>query len=200
MKKYMLALLLLIMFTAAAPARAALIYISPAQQHVNVGDTVSVDIFISGLAGEIVSGWDLNVLFNDTILQATDLVFDLANFMDDPDFDAIYDFSFAPGDVDSFMVSFLSDADLALRQAEPLRLFTISFLALTDGVSLLNFGSDPDFELNVVGRNGQSLNLQPRGACISVGQGQCVARVPEPSSMWLLSLAGLMLLRRRAGR
>lgn len=198
MKKFLLPLLLL-WSMAAVPVNAALIYLSPAEQHVNVGDPVSVDVFVSGLAGEIVSGWDINVLYNSTILQATDVIFDIANFADDPLLDAFYDFTLLAGEVDSFMVSFLSDADLALRQTEPLRLFSISFTALTDGVSLLNFGTDPNFELNVVGRNAESLPLQARGACISVGQGQC-REVPEPGTLWLLALLGLIPLSRRFKR
>lgn len=196
MTKFLLPVMLALLLVT-APARAALIYISPVQQQVAVADTLSVDIFVSGLAGEVVSGWDLLLLFDDSILQATDVFFDLANFADDPLFDAFYDATISGGEISSFMVSFLDDAELALRQAEPVRLLSVSFLALTDGVSLLNFGTDPDFELNVVGRDGQSLDLSARGACIGVGQGQCAADVPAPSTLWLLVLAALLPLSRR---
>ncbi|WP_166839160.1 hypothetical protein [Rheinheimera pleomorphica] len=196
MSKFLLPVMLALLLVT-APARAALIYISPVQQQVAVADTLSVDIFVSGLAGEVVSGWDLLLLFDDSILQATDVFFDLANFADDPLFDAFYDATISGGEISSFMVSFLDDAELALRQAEPVRLLSVSFLALTDGVSLLNFGTDPDFELNVVGRDGQSLDLSARGACIGVGQGQCAADVPAPSTLWLLVLAALLPLSRR---
>ena len=196
MTKFLLPVMLALLLVA-APARAALIYISPVQQQVAVADTLSVDIFVSGLAGEVVSGWDLLLLFDDTILQATDVFFDLANFADDPLIEAFYDATISGGEINTDMVSFLSDAELALRQAEPVRLFTVSFLALTDGVSLLNFGTDPDFELNVLGREGESLELSARGACIGVGQGQCAVDVPAPSTLWLLALAVLLPLGRR---
>ncbi len=179
------------------PARAALIYITPAQQQVEVGDTVWVDILVSDLAGNIVSGWDLNLFYNSAILQATDVFFDLANFSEDPDWDALYDFELNDGDVGSFLVSFLFDDELALLQTEPVRLFSVSFLALTDGVSLLNFGLDPLFQLNVVGRNGASLPLVARGACIGVGQGQCAVDVPAPATLWLFAVAVLLPLSRR---
>lgn len=196
MNKFLLPVLLALLLSV-APARAALIYISPAQQQVAVADTLSVDVFVSGLAGEIVSGWDLLLLFDSTILQATDVFFDLANFDDDPFLDAFYDATISGGEVNSFMVSALSDAELALKQAEPVRLFSVSFLALTDGVSLLTFGTDPDFELNVTGREGLSLPLVVRGACVGVGQGQCATEVPAPATLWLFTLAALMLLRRQ---
>ena len=170
MTKFLLPVMLALLL-AAAPAKAALIYISPVQQQVAVADTVSIDVFVSGLAGEIVSGWDLSLLFDDSILQATDVFFDLANFTDDPILDAIYDATITGGEIGSFLVSFLTDLDLTLKQTEPVRLFSVSFLALTDGVSLISFGTDPDFALNVAGRDGLSLDLSARGACIGVGQG-----------------------------
>ena len=79
MSKFLMSVLLALLL-AAVPAKAAMIYLSPAQQQVAVADTLSVDVFVSGLAGEIVSGWDLNLLFDSSILQATDVFFDLANF------------------------------------------------------------------------------------------------------------------------
>ncbi|MBU1310723.1 MAG: hypothetical protein KKE30_14475 [Gammaproteobacteria bacterium] len=196
MTKFLLPAMLALLLVA-VPARAALIYISPVQQQVAVADTLSVDIFVSGLAGEVVSGWDLLLLFDGSILQATDVFFDLANFADDPIADALYDATISVGEVSTFMVSFLSDAELALRQTEPVRLFSVSFLALTDGVSLLNFGTDPDFELNVTGRDGLSLDLSARGACVGVGQGQCATDIPAPSTLWLFALAVLLPLSRR---
>lgn len=188
----MLALLLV-----TVPARAALIYISPVQQQVAVADTLSVDIFVSGLAGEVVSGWNLLFLFDDTILQATSVLFDLANFTDDPVSDALYDVTLSGGELSSFLVSYLTDAELAPLQAEPVRLFSVSFLALTDGISLLSFGTDPDFELNVTGRDGLSLDLSARGACVGVGQGQCATDIPAPPTLWLFALAALVPLSRR---
>lgn len=190
MRKFLFPLMLALWL--ALPAKAALIYISPVQQQVAVTDTVSVDVFVSGLAGEVVSGWELLLLFDDSVLQATDVFFDLANFTDDPLFDALYDFNIVGGGVSSFLVSFLDDVDLALKQTEPVRLFTVNFLALTDGFSLINFGSDPDFERNVVGRAGISLPLDVRGACIGVGQGQCAVGVPAPATLWLFALALLL--------
>lgn len=197
MSKFLMSVLLALLL-AAVPAKAAMIYLSPAQQQVAVADTLSVDVFVSGLAGEIVSGWDLNLLFDNSILQATDVFFDLANFTEDPILDAIYDATISGGEIGSFLVSFLTDVELALKQTEPVRLFSVSFLALTDGVSLVNFGTDPDFALNVVGRDGVSLELVARGACIGVGQGQCaVTDVPAPATLWLFALAAVLPLSRR---
>lgn len=196
MTKFLLPVMLALLL-AAAPAKAALIYISPVQQQVAVADTLSIDVYVSGLAGEIVSGWNLLLLFDDSILQATDVFFDLANFTDDPLFDAFYDVSFAGGEISSFLVSYLLDADLALKQTEPVRLFSVSFLALTDGVSQISFGTDTDFELNVTGLNGLSLDLSARGACVGVGQGECGVDVPAPATLWLFAFAVALPLCRR---
>lgn len=199
MTKFLLPLMLALLLVA-TPARAAFIYISPVQQQVAVADTLSVDIFVSGLAGEVVSGWSLLFLFDDNILQATSVLFDLANFTDDPVLDALYDVTLSGGELSSFLVSYLTDAELALRQSEPVRLFSVSFLALTDGVSLLSFGTDPDFELNVTGRDGLSLELSARGACVGVGQGQCATDIPTPPTLWLFALAAFLPLSRRFSR
>lgn len=196
MSKFMMSVMFAVLL-AALPAKAAMIYMSPAQQQGAVSDILSVDVFVSGLAGEIVSGWDLLLLFDDSILQATDVFFDLANFTDDPLLDALYDFNITGGAVSSFMVSFLTDAELALKQTEPVRLFSVSFLALTDGVSLINFGSDTNFELNVVGADGISLDLMARGACIGVGQWQCAAEIPVPATLWLFALVAVLPFSRR---
>ncbi|GAB58167.1 hypothetical protein [Rheinheimera nanhaiensis] len=193
----MLLLCGLLALTLMFPVKAAVIYLSPAQQQVAVSDSVAVDVFVTGLAGEVVSGWDLNLLFDDSILQFSDVFFDLANFADDPMLDVLYDSSAVGGNINSFLVSFLSDADLLLKQTEPVRLMSISFLALTDGISLINFGTDPDYELNVTGLDGLSLQLAARGACIGVGQGQCGTDIPAPSTLWLLGLALLLPLQRR---
>lgn len=196
MSKFMMSVLLVILL-AAVPSKAAVIYMYPAQQQVLVSDTFAVDVFVTGLNGEFVSGWDLLILFDDNILEATDIFFELANFTDDPLLDAIYDFSISNGSISSFMTSFLTDEELALRQTEPVHLFSISFLALTDGVSLINFGSNPFFELNVLGADGNSLDLAARGACVGVGQGQCATDVPVPATLWLFALAALAPLSQR---
>ena len=199
MNKFLMSVLLALLL-AAVPAKAAVIYLSPAQQQVAVADTLSVDVFVSGLAGEIVSGWDLNLLFDSSILQATDVFFDLANFTEDPILDAIYDATIAGGEIGSFLVSFLLDDELAALQLEPVKLFSVNFTALTDGVSWLSFDDDPLFGLNVTGRRGESLVLDARGACVAVGQGECVRDVPAPATVWLFSGALLLFVGRRMSK
>lgn len=195
MKNYLIPVMLALLVVA-TPVKAALIYISPAQQQVAVAETVTIDVFVSGLAGEIVSGWDLTLLFDDSILEVIDVFFDLANFTDDPE-DVFYGYDVIGGNLESDLVSLLSDAEIELLQTEPVRLFSVNFLALTDGVSLLNFGTDPDFSRNVLGRGGISLPLDVRGACIGVGQGQCAVGVPAPATLWLFALALLLPVSRR---
>lgn len=198
--KTILANVMIILVLAIMPAKAAIIYITPVQQQANIGDTLSIDVWIDGLAGDIVSGWDLDLLYDSTILQADDLVFELANFTYDPLFDALYDYSISATSINSFLVSFLLDDELAALQLEPVKLFSVNFTALTDGVSWLSFDDDPLFGLNVTGRRGESLVLDARGACVAVGQGECVRDVPAPATVWLFSGALLLFVGRRMSK
>ena len=56
-------------------AFAAAIGFAPASQTAGVGDSLSVDIVISDLAGEIVSAYDLDVTYDASVLSATAVSF-----------------------------------------------------------------------------------------------------------------------------
>ncbi|MCC5450878.1 PEP-CTERM sorting domain-containing protein [Rheinheimera sp. UJ51] len=197
MKTFLASLLLLFALTT-MPAKAALIYITPVQQHVAVGDTLSIDVWANLFAPNIVSGWDINLLFDSNILRADELIFELANFTFDPS-EAFYDFNFEPFSIKSLMVSFLTDDELAAFQVGPLKLFSVNFTALTDGVTLLSFDvADPLLGFNVVGRVGESLQLTAGEACVSVGQGACRVAVPEPTTLWLFASMLVLLVTRRS--
>ena len=192
--KTILPLISLLLVLALSPVQAGLLYLSPSSQHVHVGELVSVDVLVDGLSDsdEIVAGWDIQLLFSGLILQANNLEFALSNYTFDPDWDAIYDSDLQANSVKSFMTSFLLDDELFDLQTGPVLLFTLTFEALTDGFSWVTFGADPNFERNVVGRDGLSLPLSVQGACISVGQGNCATSIPEPASISLF--AGLLLM------
>ncbi|MEN3158487.1 hypothetical protein ABC502_08915 [Alkalimonas sp. NCh-2] len=197
--KTILSMMSLLLVLALSPVQAGLLYLSPSSQHVNVGELVSIDVLVDGLSdsNEIVSGWDIQLLFSGLILQANNLEFALPYYTFDPDWDALYDSELQANSVNSFMTSFLLDDELFDLQTEPLILFTLTFEALTDGFSWVTFGADPNFERNVVGRDGLSLDLSVQGACISVGQGNCSVRVPEPASLALFTPLFLLLFRRK---
>ena len=184
----------------ALPASAITLSMTPSTQQTTVGGSASVDVVVSGLsaAGEIVSGWDINIGFDPAMLGNASVTFNDAPFggVDFLGFDNVS----TPGDVAAEGLSFLLDADLGLLQGDSLTLFSVSFEGLSDGFSLLSFGADPLFERNVVGRNAQSLALTVQGACIGVGTGSCAVNpVPAPATIALLGLGlfGLIPFYRR---
>jgi hypothetical protein len=206
MKKSLLALAAAAATLAGAPAAAAIVVsMLPAVQSVAVGDSILVDIRISGLGNEILSAFDLNVLFDSALVSnapgAQGISFFGTQF--GPDF--VSSASFASGNNGAIGDAFpLPDDDIAAIQTDDSFTFlTFRWTAAADGALFLNFGSDPFFERNVVGRNGDSLNATFQGACVAIGTGDC-NRVPEPATY---ALAGLALLgcgltstrRRRAG-
>ena len=170
-----------------APASAALsLTFTPASSHINVGDTVSIDVSITGLGAEILSGYDLNFLFNSSVLTTSSSTafsvlgasWGLNNVV-------------SPGEIALDDVSTEDDATLMASQADDLLLFRFVMAGAADGVTSFALGANPDFERNLLGLNFESLNVNVGSACIAVGTGSCDNRVPEPASF---GLAGLALL------
>lgn len=193
MKKSLLTLAAAAAAIATAPASAAVIVsMNPAVQAVGIGDTITVNLRISGLGSgptaEILSAFDLNVLFNSSLVTTPGIA--LTNSEFDPTF--FFSTSFASGNSgaqgDSGLVL---DDDLAAIQTDDSFVFmNFSWVAAANGALFLNFGADLDFERNVVGRDALSLNATFQGACVAIGTGSC-NQVPEPATF---ALAGLALL------
>ncbi|MCE2915613.1 MAG: PEP-CTERM sorting domain-containing protein [Rubrivivax sp.] len=189
---------------------APMLSILPAQSNVAVNGFITVDIVISGLTGinEIVSGFDLNVSYDTSLLRWS--VIDL-----DPGLNVMggvgnalfgFDGDDSDGKIGGDVTSFLEDDDLDALQGDSFTLMSISFQGIAQGVSFLNFGTDPDLERLVTGRLLQSgiagvLDLEYRGACIAVGDVNCPGQVPEPATYGLAGLAllgcGIATTRRR---
>ena len=110
---------------------------------VGLGTSITVDIEISGLtaAGEIVSAFDLDVLYDPTILSATNVTF--GPFLGDPFLDLLTGFSFpGPGVVDFAALSFLFDSELATLQSDTFVLASLSFDTIGVGTSSLTLVLD----------------------------------------------------------
>ena len=194
----------------AAAAQAATVSFTPASQHVNVGDVVSVDVSISGLGAEVLAGMDLNFFWNAAILGGAFRSFDansayeqLGNGFGVAPI-ALIDVT-SPGEWGLQMVALEDDATLAAHQADSFLIARMSFSADADGATTLWLGSDPDFERSFLGLNAVPLTLSIDSACISVGTGSCGGTAPEPSG-GLLTVAALAAMalplrsrRRRAG-
>ena len=171
-----------------------LVTFSPSAQHVNVGDTVSIDVSISGLGAEILSGFDLRFKYSPSILGfsladgSTSVAqlggaYGLAPFVD-------FDTS-TNGDLHMFASAFEDDSVIAANQLDSFLLFHFDFVGASAGVTLFGLGPDLFLERNFVGLkdaagNPLSLTVDIGSACVAVGTGQCT--VPEPTSYALVGL------------
>ncbi len=173
---------------ASSAVAAIVVKFTPASQHVNVGDSVFVDVSISGLGDEILSAFDLNFLYDGSVIgnstrmiDATSAQFQLGtNPILALDTTSLGNWGLQGSATDS-------DAVMALNQANSFLLAQFSFSSDADGVSQFTLGGDMDFERNFVGLDAKTLNVSVEGACIAVGTGQC--QVPEPASFFLVGLA-----------
>jgi hypothetical protein len=203
MKHYLLAPVAAVAILLSAPASAAVVVsMDPAVQSVNVGDAITIDIRISGLGSEILSAFDLDVVFNTGLTTGGSASLVDAEFGGaDSAFDAD---AGTPGVVRTVGYSLLDDDDLAAVQTDGAFTFLrMRWTADADGALFLNFGADPDYARNVVGRRFQSLDASFTGACVAIGSGNC-NQVPEPASFGLAGLAlfgcgATTMLRRRRG-
>jgi len=138
-------------------AQAAIISFDPVDQTVALGDSVSVDIRVSDLGDDILTGFDLDISFDDSILGFDS--FSFGTGLDTFGFGTINDvFDWGGGLVNIFELSFDFDEDLELFQPNDFVLGTFNFSTLSMGTSALDttfanlsggFVFDPDLGFEV---------------------------------------------------
>jgi hypothetical protein len=127
----------------AAPAHAIVLDLVPPSPTVTIGNTVDVDVVISGLANPpSVGAFDLNVGYNPAIVSPTMVTF--GPFLGNPLlFEALTAFDLATlGIVNFAEVSLLSPSDLDSLQRSSFSLATLSFLAIGTAASPFVFVGD----------------------------------------------------------
>gem|GEM_PF-885356 len=153
----------------------------PSSQEVQVGQPVSVDIFISGLGEGIppsVGAFDLDVSFDPAILSPTGVAF--GPFLGIPFVDALVDANFPPGVIDLAEVSLLPSADLDLLQPAAFPLATLFFDTLALGTSPLIFS-----QVIVDDAFGGKLDVITGSGSVGV--------VPEPGTLLLMGIGLVMV-------
>jgi Cohesin domain len=195
MKKLLTHILLAILapFAASSASAAIVVKFTPSAQQVQVGETVQIDMSISGLNSEVLSAFDLNFVYDASVLSyafvdGTSAFNQLGEAWGATPL-LMFD-NLVNGDLGVQGSSLTDDADLAAHQDNAFLMFHFDLTADADGTTLFTLGADPLFERNFVGLNFATLDLTIESACVAVGTGVCATAVPEPSG-WLLSLAAL---------
>jgi hypothetical protein len=175
-------------------AHATVIGFAPSSQNTSVGGSVSVDLVVSDLGDDILTGFDLSVLFDDTLLAFDSFEFGTDCFgfscLDVLGFGSLQDaFDWGFGEVEVFELSFDFDEDLELFQPDDFVLGTFVFTGLEIGVSAL--------DILVWGATGGYVFDEVLGfeiaSSLAVDVESGSIEVPEPGT-WLLMLSGLLCL------
>lgn len=167
---------------------------APSAPTVSIGDTVDVDVVISGLGvgqADSVSAFDIDVSFADALLSYDGVVFGPAAGFDLDIFDLggnITSDFLSPGSVNLFELSFDGIADLNDLQASSFVLTTLTFEGLVPGFSPLSISIH-----DLVDAYGGSLP-----ATVTDG-GITVVPAPGAALLGLIGLVGVALFKRQVG-
>lgn len=188
---------------ASAPASAAIVLsFTPSSTQINVGQTVTIDVGISGLGLEFVSGLDVNFVYSTAVLAWVKTTFEAAQF--GMIFPNPIGTSGGPGDLGYDVISLENDVSLAgIQTDDAFKLFTLEFTGASDGATTLTLGAGPDARLftGSGGVNPVELMVDVGSVCIAVGSGSCAGAsqpIPEPATYGLAAIA--LLAAGAAGR
>ncbi len=136
----------------ALPVKAAIISVQPAEETVDIGETVVIDLVVSELAaGEIISSYDLDLTYDNSIVTYNnDATFGtgLGSSLQLAD-------EYMTGAILLMEVSDESDADLQALQSDSFTLATLSFTAADYGSTDLDLFS----MTGIVGLGGADITL-----------------------------------------
>jgi hypothetical protein len=179
----------LYLLSMATLAGAVTLSLEPSTSTAKAGDTVSLDLMISGLgdyASDSLGDFDLEIMFDSAVFSFGG--YSLAGYLGDPNWFEAIDYSFGeyvPGRIGLTEVSLLSPTELDALQPDSFTLATLNFT-----VDLLAKGESTLISICpalVLGDGyGNSLALD-------AASGATVTGVPEPQSLLLLGV-GLMAL------
>jgi hypothetical protein len=163
---------------------------------VDIGDVVNVEVVVSGLSSleEILSAFDLDVTYNNAIVDATGVTFG-PHLGDEALLEVMNSSVLSAGRIDFAALSLLLDGDLYLMQPDPIVIATLSFVAVAPGTTPLLFDPTTPPGILLVSWNAMPLDLD----LITALPGEITVRervpTPEPSTL-LLGLVGLLAVRR----
>lgn len=192
-----------VLLTASFSGRAAFISLETSNASVEVGDSINIDIWIRDLGSEFVSAFDLNLTFNNALVQYANSAFGpfLGNGID-----SIQSVIPGFGNVNLAEFTFLSDTETDALQRDPINridfvLANVSFTAEQVGVAGFEIDIDPIFGGIFMGDNGIPVNFTLPSAPLLVNITQSTTPVPEPNLFGLIcSLFCVIALSRQQAR
>jgi hypothetical protein len=189
MKSFLKRYAVLLPFLLLAAGRASAIPILefvPSTQTVNLGAQATVDINVTGLSGQLIGGFDFDVIWDSSLLSLASVDFgtSLGGAVD-----SAQSSLGSPGAVNVAEVSFVFDLTALQNGIDPFTLFSLTFDTLATGTSGLAFapGLFGDFLVDETGFFSLPTDASATGS-ITIKES---AAVPEPGVSALLAL-GLM--------
>jgi hypothetical protein len=182
---------------------AAEINLVPQSSQVAVGGGVTLDFKVSGLSGSVgdsLSGFDINLLFDPTVLALRSYSFSDGggtNWLSLPEAGAmsfVSDVIVSGNTIDAFGVSGNSAAALDAGQPDNFRFLSIAFEALAQGSTNVSVDlADPN--LLFLDSNGAPLSMRMLNSAASITiQANGSSATPEPNGLLLVALGLATLL------
>lgn len=157
------------------------INVVPANQTFSVGDSFTADIVVSDLnaSNEIVSAFDLDISYDAAIMDVTGVLFDTSLGF------SIQDDILSSGLVELAEISLELDSALDTLQGDSIKLASLFFDAVSEGVGNISF-----LQADLVGRNGQGITS---GGTIGSASVTVSNTVPNAGTLMLM-MTGMIWL------